>query len=156
MEQMTQMQDWTKVSEIEITYRSKIKASERPIVKSSLDIFRLLSSNWNLDLIEIQEQFKVVLLNRAMRILGIINLSTGGKTSTIADLGLILAAAIKAGAFCIILAHNHPSGNLQPSQADLILTEKIKLAAGYHDVRVYDHIILSTEGYYSFADEGVL
>ena len=82
--------------------------------------------------------------------------SSGGITGTVADPRLILAAAIKSLAVAIVLAHNHPSGNLKPSQADEQLTAKIKEAAKYHDINVLDHIIVTPDAYYSFADEGLL
>lgn len=156
MENVTQMQDWTKVAEIEIVYKSKVKPSERPLVKDAKDAYALLMDKWDANLIEIQEQFKVVFLNRASKVLGLLNLSTGGKTSTIADPGLILAAAMKAGATSILIAHNHPTGTLKPSQADLALTQKLKMAAAYHDINMADHIIVTTEGYYSMTDNGDL
>lgn len=111
-------------------------------------------NKWDTNLIEIQEQFKVILLNRASKVLGLLNLSTGGKTGTVADPGLILAAAIKAGATRVLVSHNHPAGTLKPSHADLILTQKLKTAAAYHDIQLADHIIVTSEGFYSMADEG--
>ncbi len=103
-----------------------------------------------------QEEFKVMLLNRGNKVIGIYEASTGGITGTVADPRLILAAAIKSLSVSIILCHNHPSGNLKPSRADEELTQKIKVAASYHDIKVIDHIIITSEGHYSFADEGVL
>lgn len=149
-------QDWSKVAEIELQYKATVKASERPRIHRSGDAYALLLATWNGNLLELQEQFKVILLNRACRVLGIITLATGSKTETLADPGLILAAAIKAAATAIVVAHNHPSGNLQPSNADCKFTEKLKLAAAYHDIRLADHIIVTAEDYYSFADQGVL
>jgi DNA repair protein RadC len=104
----------------------------------------------------LQEEFKVLLLNRANKVIGLYNTSKGGVTGTVADPRLILAAALKSGACFVVLAHNHPSGNLKPSRADLDLTQKIAYAVKYIDVRVLDHLIVSPEGYYSFADEGML
>lgn len=106
--------------------------------------------------IQLQEQFIVLLLNRANRGLGVYYASTGGLTGTVADPRLILAAALKAGATSIILSHNHPSSSLTPSRADEQLTQKIKEAASYHDIAVLDHIIVTSEGYYSFTEEGLL
>ena len=103
-----------------------------------------------------QEQFKILLLNRANKVLGIYEVSTGGMSGTVADPKLIFATALKACASSIILSHNHPSGNLKPSNADLQLTQKVKEGGKLLDIEVYDHIILTTEGYYSFADEGQL
>ncbi len=102
------------------------------------------------------EEFKVLLLNRANRVTGVYEASAGGITGTVADPRLILAVAIKSVSVSIILAHNHPSGNLKPSRADEELTAKIKEAGKYHEIKVLDHIIISSESYYSFADEGLL
>jgi DNA repair protein RadC len=94
--------------------------------------------------------------NRANKVLGIFELSTGGVSGTVADPKLIFAAALKVAASGLILSHNHPSGNLQPSQADIDLTRKIKEAGKLLEIQLLDHIILTTEGYYSFADEGLI
>lgn len=156
MEKTLQQTDWTQVAEIEIVYKTKVKPSNRPKITGSKDIYPLLLSIWDMNLIELQEQFIVLLLNRNNRVLGVYKASTGGITGTVADPRLILAAALKAGAASIILSHNHPSSSVAPSRADEQLTQKIKMAASYHDISVLDHIIITTEGYYSFADEGLL
>ncbi|MCB4800382.1 JAB domain-containing protein, partial [Neotamlana laminarinivorans] len=80
-------------------------------------------------------------------------LSKGGVSGTVVDAKLVFSVALKCNASSIVIAHNHPSGNLKPSEADLRLTKKLKEAGNYLDVKVLDHIILSREGYYSFADE---
>ena len=133
-----------------------MKPSERPLVQSSRACYELLKLTWDENKIEFVEQFKVVLLNRAQRVLGIYELSTGGVTGTVADPKLVFIAALKANACNIILTHNHPSGNLKPSRADEELTKKIATAGMYLDIKVSDHIIVTNEGYYSFADEGLL
>ena len=102
------------------------------------------------------EVFGVVFLNRANKIINFQIISTGGLTGTVADPRVILKKAIELEATSMVLSHNHPSGNLKPSRADEELTEKIKHAAAYLDIKVVDHIIVSEEGYYSFADEGLL
>ncbi|MBY0482605.1 MAG: JAB domain-containing protein, partial [Chitinophagaceae bacterium] len=102
------------------------------------------------------EQFKVLYLNRGNKVLAIIEISSGGISGTVADPRLIFAAALKLNASSLILCHNHPSGNLSPSEADKILTEKISRAGKLLDVQVIDHIILSSEGYFSFIDQGLL
>ncbi len=102
------------------------------------------------------EVFAVVFLNRANKIIDFQIISTGGLTGTVADPRIILKKAIEAEACAIVLSHNHPSGNLKPSRADEELTLKIKNAASFLDIRVADHIIVSDEGYFSFADEGLL
>ena len=97
-------------------------------------------------------------LNRSNRVLGVYPVSLGGITGTIADIRLILSVALKIVATCIVLAHNHPSGSLKPSRADIELTSKIKEAAKYMHITLMDHLILSPEEdqYLSFADEGFL
>jgi DNA repair protein RadC len=102
------------------------------------------------------EVFVVVFLNRANRINHYEIISEGGITGTVADPRIILKKALEEDAVSIILCHNHPSGNLLPSRADEELTQKIKEASKYFDIKVLDHIIVSEEGYYSFADEGIL
>ena len=148
---------WMQVAEIELIYKSKIKASERPVVTTSRDAFKLFKQNWDENKIEFIEQFKVLFLNRSNKVLAIFELSTGGVTGTVADPKLVFAAALKLNACNIILCHNHPSGSLKPSQADEALTRKIKEAGRYLDLPVIDHLIISGEdSYYSFADEGLL
>lgn len=102
------------------------------------------------------EVFAVVFLNRSNKIINFQIISTGGLTGTVADPRVILKKAIEAEACSIVLSHNHPSGSLKPSRADEELTLKIKNAASFLDIRVADHIIVSDEGYFSFADEGLL
>lgn len=148
--------EWTRVAEVELVYKTTVKPSQRPKINSVKDCYQLLKELWDENTIEMQEQFKVMLLNRGNKVIGVYEASSGGLTGTVADPRLILAAAIKSLAVSIILSHNHPSGNLKPSRADEELTQKIKVAASYHDIRVIDHIIITSEGYYSFADEGVL
>ena len=102
------------------------------------------------------EVFAVLFLNRANKINHFEIISRGGITGTVADPRVILKKALQQEATSIVLSHNHPSGSLQPSRADEALTQKIKEAAKYFDIKVLDHIIVSDEGYYSFADEGLL
>jgi DNA repair protein RadC len=98
----------------------------------------------------------VIFLNRANKITHFEVISEGGITGTIADPRIILKKALEENAVSIILSHNHPSGSLRPSYADEDLTHKVKEAAAFFDIRILDHIIVSEEGYYSFADEGKL
>jgi DNA repair protein RadC len=103
-----------------------------------------------------RELFVVVFLNQANLIKHHEVISMGGITGTVADPRLILKKALEQEATALILCHNHPSGNLKPSQADTALTQKIKTAASYIDIKVMDHVIVSENGYFSFADEGML
>ena len=126
---------------------------EKPVIKESRDIANYLK-------ILLQDRshevFAVVFLNRANRINHFEIVSEGGITGTVADPRLILKKALEEEAVSLILCHNHPSGNLKPSKADEELTIKIKEASRYFDIRVLDHIIVSDEGWFSFADEGML
>jgi DNA repair protein RadC len=103
-----------------------------------------------------QEAFLVVFLNRSHKILHLETVSTGGITGTVADPRIILKKALEEEAMALILCHNHPSGNVQPSKADEELTHRIREAARYHDIQVLDHIIVSDVGFFSFADQGML
>ena len=103
-----------------------------------------------------QEVFAVVFLNRANKINHFEIVSEGGITGTVADPRIILKKALEENAVSLILCHNHPSGNLKPSKADEELTFKIREAAKYFDIKILDHVIVSEEGYFSFADEGIL
>ena len=156
METNMKVLDWTNVPEIKIVYSAKVKASERPVIQSSGNIYSLLLSKWNLNNIELQEEFMVIYLNRANRVLGVYHASAGGIDGTVADTRLILAAALNMGASGIALSHNHPSGSLRPSRADEQLTSNIKEAARYHSINILDHLIITPESYYSFRDEGLL
>lgn len=158
MENILSLEVLNNVSEIDIVYRKKVscKVSDRPVITSSLDGYKICLHYWNQDKIELQEEFKVLFLNRANRVLQILPISQGGMTGTVADPRLILAAAIKIAACSMILVHNHPSGSLKPSKADEELTLKIRTAASFFDIKVLDHLIVTSEGYFSFADEGLL
>ncbi|MXV17732.1 JAB domain-containing protein [Hufsiella ginkgonis] len=144
------------VAEVQLSYNTQIRPSDRPKVAQSRDIYEILKAHWENSLIDLQEVFKVLLLNRANRVLGIYNASSGGMSGTIADPKLIFAVALKAGASSIVLAHNHPSGNLKPSKADIQYTNRLVSAGALLDIAVLDHLILTSEGYFSFADEGMI
>ncbi len=144
------------VAEIRLSYSSKVKPSERPKITSSADAAEVLRCKWKKNRLGFVEEFKVLLLTRSNQVLGIVSISQGGLSGTVADPKLIFAAALKASASSILLAHNHPSGNLKPSEADIRLTRKLKEAGQFLDLPVLDHIILTQESYFSFADEGLL
>ena len=125
----------------------------RDLVRSSQDIARLLQARFSHLRHEV---FAVLYLNRANKIKQLEVVSEGGITGTVADPRIILRKALEQDAVSLVLCHNHPSGSLRPSRADEQLTAKIKSAASLLDITVLDHIIVSEEGYYSFADEGLL
>ncbi len=126
-------------------------------VRSSQSAYDYISRVYDEATIGLYEEFMVLLLNRANRVLGCLKLSRGGLTGTVVDLRILYGTALKAMASGIIIAHNHPSGNLKPSDADRELTSQIKQAGKLLDINLLDHLILGTEGdYVSFADEGWL
>lgn len=145
------------IAEVTIIYRSKVKASDRLQIKCSKDAQEILLNSWNHDSIEHVEEFKLLLLNRANKVLGIASLSKGGISGTVTDVRLVLQYAIKTNASGIIVAHNHPSGNLNPSESDSRITQKLKEAGNIMDIQLLDHLIITPdEEYYSFADNGLI
>jgi len=133
--------------------RQAMSYVEKPVVTSSKDVALFLQSKFR---DHRHEVFAVVFLNRTNKINNFQVISEGGITGTVADPRIILKKALEEDAVSLILCHNHPSGSLKPSKADEDLTQKIKEAARYFDIKVTDHIIVSEVGYYSFADEGML
>lgn len=144
------------VSEIKVTYQPKFKASERPKVNQSKDAYNILFNNWDHGRIELNEQFFILLLNRANNVMGMTEISSGGFAGTVVDPKLVFSIALKSAATGVILCHNHPSGNLKPSQQDLTITRRLVEAGKLLDLQILDHIILTKSNYYSFGDEGLL
>ncbi len=146
-----------KVNEIQISYREKLSTLKSLSVTNSKEVAKLLFKNWDNKTIGLHETFKVILLNQSNKVKGIYPLSHGGITGTLVDVRILFALVLKTLSVGIILAHNHPSGQLKASEPDKQLTQKIKEAARLFDVKVLDHIILAPDGrYYSFADNGIL
>jgi len=145
------------VNEIQISYREKLSTLKSLSITNSKDVGALLFKNWDPDTIGLHETFKILLLNRSNKVKGIYPLSHGGITGTLVDLRILFAIVLKTLSVGIILAHNHPSGQLKASEPDKQLTQKIQQAAQLFDVKVLDHIILAPDGrYYSFADNGLM
>lgn len=138
---------------LELGRRRQATEAKRPVIQSSADIAHYLQAQ----LADTNhEVFLVAYLNRSNKIVHTEIISQGGITGTVADPRMILKKAIEHHAVSMVLCHNHPSGNLKPSKSDEQLTQKIKEAARLLDMTVLDHVIVSEEGYYSFADEGLL
>jgi DNA repair protein RadC len=142
------------ISEIQVSYSNL--NSKRQKIKDSQTSYNVFINYWSKSTIELQEEFKVLLLNRNNEVLGIYPLSKGGVSGTFVDVKLVFSVALKCNASSIIVAHNHPSGNLKPSEADKNLTEKLRVAGNYLDIKLLDHIIVTKNDYYSFADNGIL
>lgn len=144
----------TIVAALELGRRRQMSAvKEKEKITSSRDAFDILYPK----MADFRyEEFWILLLNRANKVIGAERISEGGLTGTVADPRKIFNVAIKADATSLILSHNHPSGNLQPSQADIELTKKMKEAGKTLEITVFDHLIIGDGSYYSFADEGMM
>ncbi len=142
------------VAEIKVSYSNT--NPEKVKVTNSQIIYDLIIQKWNLDLIEFQEEVKIVLLNRANIVLGIYEMSKGGVSGTVVDIKIILGIALKCNASGIIIVHNHPSGSLIASDADKDITKRLKDAARTLELLLLDHLIITKDGYLSFSDAGLL
>lgn len=146
-----------KVPEISISYKSPQGMEQHPYIKSSAEAYAVLLPFFKRKTIALQEQFVVGYLARNGQVKGIYTGFHGGLTGTVADVRIILAIALKSGSSSIILAHNHPSGNLQPSEADVTMTKKFKSACETMDLSFIDHLIISPfDAYMSFSDSGII
>jgi DNA repair protein RadC len=133
--------------------RKESDPGEKQKINSSVDAFHLLKG----DMMDIpKEEFWVLLLNRANRVIKKKRVSEGGVSGTVADPKIIFKLALEELASGVIVAHNHPSGNLQASQSDIDLTRKLKEAGKFLEIQLLDHLILSNQKYLSFADEGMI
>jgi len=143
------------LAEIRVIYKSKMKRNIK--VTNSIDAFYILFPLFDKNTIELKEEFILLLLNRANNFLGWFRLSSGGTNGTVVDVKLIYMLALQVNTSGIIICHNHPSGNIQPSEADIKLTNQIKEAGKIIGINVLDHLIISSNGtYFDFADEGLL
>ena len=140
---------------IRIVYSRNQNAKDRPKISSSRDVNNWFRKIWSKQ-IEIREEMYLILLNRNNRILGYHKLSMGGITGTVADIRLLFAVALKSLASSVIIAHNHPSGNVKPSNADIELTRKIREAGKLLDITLLDHIIITNNDYYSLDRKSVV
>jgi len=144
------------IPEIKITlsFDKKIKKSELKIIHTSMDAYRIFKQIFNSDTFDWVEECIILCLNRANKLVGFYKISSGGTTGTVVDPKVIFTVALNCAASGIILAHNHPSGNLNPSEQDKAITKKLKDAGKLLDINLLDHMILTDESFYSFADEG--
>jgi DNA repair protein RadC len=142
------------VAEIQISYSTNVKPSERQKItcsKDAADLFRQIFPDF-----EHREYFYAMLLNRGNKVLGYYQISVGGISGTVVDIRLILQAALKTNSSGILLGHNHPSGGLEPSDADIKITRKTKSACDFMDISLLDHIIITADSYLSMADDGLM
>ncbi len=145
------------VSEIKISYKNSVTSSKLNKINASSDAAKILFDTWDNDTIELHESFKIMLLNNSNIVKGIYEISSGGITGTLVDIRILFAVVLKSLSTAIILAHNHPSGNLKPSESDKSLTFKIKQACDLLDIKLLDHLIITpSHSYFSFADDGII
>lgn len=142
-------------AEITVQYKSRVPIEQCPQINNPGDAVRLLAPMYK-ESMELREVFRIMLLNNANKVKATYITGIGCIRTVTADIKLILATALKTMSKGIILCHNHPSGSIQPSEGDIEITKKIKKACGLLDLELIDHIILTTSGYYSFAEERVL
>jgi DNA repair protein RadC len=145
------------LKELQVKYTPSKKVYKNERITNSELAFQYLSDTFNHETIACQEQFNVLFINHAHLPIGFYKASVGSNTATVVDIKLLMGLAIKSLSSGIIIAHNHPSGNLKPSENDIQLTKKIKDACGLFDINLLDHLILSPcGGKYSFADNSKL
>lgn len=142
------------VSEIQVSYYPRLIQSQK--ITSSSDAVEIIRKAWDKRTIEMQEEVKLILLNQSNTVLGIYNLSKGGINSSLVDVRLILSVALKCLATGLILIHNHPSGNLNPSKSDLDIVKKLNESCKLLEITLLDSIIITKESYMSFGDDGML
>lgn len=143
------------LAEISITYKPNLKFDQMPVISSSRDCENVFRGIWSENLTYCEE-FVIMILSRANRVLGTSLISIGGMCGTMADPKKIFQVALKANAAGIVLAHNHPSGNIKPSEQDIKMTRKMVEIGKLLEMPVLDHIIMTGENYFSFADEGLI
>ena len=145
-----------------ITIQAAMELARRRRTEGAIELQKITSSQAVFDIMQPllgelpHEEFWIIYLNNANKIISKFQLSKGGITGTLVDVRLVFKTALSYGAVGIILAHNHPSGTLKPSESDKQITQKLKIAGEQLDIKVLDHVIITETSYYSFSDEGIL
>lgn len=139
------------VAELKVSYEPTTRTNVR--IKNVDDAFKVFSEMWDKELFHIQEQFCALFINRANEVIGFRTISTGSLDATTIDIKLVLTLALQCRAVGVLIAHNHPSGNAKPSASDNNVTYKLKEACQAVDLTLLDHLILTSDGYYSYADK---
>lgn len=142
--------------EVQLVYRNRTPASDRPKINSPQKAYDILLKNWDMDQIDLVEECKVLLLDRSLKLMSISSISKGGMSGTVVDPKVVFSTALKRRASSIILAHNHPSGNLQPSHADIQLTRNFIAAGKILQIPLEDHLIITKEGFNSIVTDGYI
>ena len=143
----------TKFEEVRLIYLNRTKAKDRPEVRSPDAAYKILLNSWDKNQINLVEECKILLLDRSLRLMSIASVSKGGLSGTVVDPRVIFSIALKRRASSIILSHNHPSGNLKPSEADLKLTSNLMKSGKLLQIPLNDHLIITPESYCSLMTE---
>ena len=150
-----------KLAELKVSYRRRSRGGKRKrsdetpfVITNSSSCETYLRQIWNRDTLELREEFIVLCLNSANEVLGWINVASGGLNATSIDPRIIFGVALQAVSASIIVAHNHPSGSLKPSRQDITITQQLRAAGEMLAINLLDHLIITRDGYFSFADSG--
>ncbi len=143
---------------VKVTYDKCIKKTDLFKISNSLDAYKVFSEQklFDVDTFDWTEEMLLLCLNRSNRVIGYYKMSKGGFSGTVADPKVIFTTALNCGASSVILAHNHPSGNLQPSESDINISKKVKSAGQLLEITLLDSMILADNNYKSLADDGYL
>lgn len=141
---------------ISVSFDKTIKKSELIKITSANDAYQVFKRVFNTDTFDWREEFIMLCVNNSNKVVGFYKISSGGMTGTVVDVRMIFTIALQCLATGIIIAHNHPSGTLIPSESDKAITKKIKEAGNYLDIKVLDHLIITDESFFSFANDGLL
>jgi DNA repair protein RadC len=156
MIKLTDYERSPKLSELKVTYRRNGPTAARRTISQALDAAEYLKSIWDRDRIELVEEFVMLCLDRSHQPLGWLKVSTGGLFAVTVDIRVVLSVALQTASSALIVAHNHPSGNLTPSPEDLALTRRLKEASALVGIKLLDHIILTKDSALSFVDQEYL
>ena len=143
-------------AEMAISYKTTGNFTDMPVLSGNMDTNQFLRKIWDADQIEYREEFVLLMLNRRNKLIGWVKISSGGTAGTIADPKIIFQHALLSGCSSIILSHNHPSGSLKPSYADMAITEKLVNAGRLLEIEVLDHVIMTADSSLSFKSEGLM
>src|SRR6476660_2025295 len=144
------------IPELQVSYNRSSGKFLSGTISSSFDVAEFIRNTIGKNEVELQEQFIVLYLSQANRVIGYYKHSNGSINATVADTRIILGTALKCACIAMIVAHNHPSGNLKPSRADEQITQRLKESAALMDIKLLDHLIITKDSFLSFADQGLL
>lgn len=143
----------TKFEEVSLVYKNKTRADDRPLVQNPADAYEILIKNWDLNQIGLVEEFKILLLDRQLRLMSIASIAKGGMSSVDVDPRIVFMVALKRRSHQIILAHNHPSQSLKSSKLDIELTERFSKIGELLNIQVADHLIITEYGFHSIVSD---